>query len=129
MAPRARPLTKPLIIGGIADEHVAAVVEQLDKRAARATIVDTAKLETGSYRVVDSWAEVDDDIIDFRQPRKGWIRRLAPPHWRRRTQGASEEAAVRSPPCRHQSVGVDSVALADEPTEYFHRFGPAPSGL
>ena len=96
MAPHTRSLTKPLIIGDVADEHVAAIVEQLDKRAASATIVDTAKLETGSYRIVDSWAEVGDDIIDFRQPRKGWIRRLAPPHWRRRTQGATEEAAVRS---------------------------------
>ena len=96
MAPRARPLTKPLIIGGIADEHVAAVVEQLDRRDAIATIIDTATLETGSYRFVDSWADVDGDVIDFRQPRRGWIRRLAPPHWRRRTQGGSEEAAVRS---------------------------------
>jgi hypothetical protein len=96
MAPHTRSLTKSLIIGDVADEHVAAVVEQLDKRDASATILDTARLETGSYRVVDSWAEVDGDVIDFRQPLKGWIRRLAPPHWRRRTQGASEEAAIRS---------------------------------
>jgi hypothetical protein len=96
MAPHTRSLTKPLIIGDVADEHVDAVVKQLDARDASATIVDTARLETGSYCVVDSWAEVDGDVIDFRQPRKGWIRRLAPPHWRRRTQGASEEAAVRS---------------------------------
>jgi hypothetical protein len=96
VAPRVRSLTQPLIIGDIADEHVAAVVEQLDKRDASAAIVDTAKLEAGAYRVVDSWAEVDGDLVDFRQSRKGWIRRLAPPHWRRRTQGGSEEAAVRS---------------------------------
>jgi hypothetical protein len=96
VAPHARSLTKPLIIGDIADEHVAAVVERLAACGASATIVDTAKLETGFYRVVDSWAEVDDDIVDFRRPRQGWIRRLAPPHWRRRTQGATEDAAIRS---------------------------------
>src|SRR5205085_10817980 len=54
------------------------------------------KLEAAPYKVVDSCAEVDGDVIDFRQVRKGWIRRLAPPHWRRRTLGASEEAAIRS---------------------------------
>jgi hypothetical protein len=96
MAPHSRALTKPLIIGDIADEHVEAVVRQVRRRGTSATIVDTATLEVGEYRVVDSWAEVAGDVIDFRQPRRGWIRRLAPPHWRRRTRGASHEAAVRS---------------------------------
>jgi hypothetical protein len=96
MAPHARPLTKPLIIGDVADEHVAAVVNQLDQAGASATIVDTAKLEAGNYRLIHCCAEVDGDVIDFGRSRKGWIRRLAPPHWRRRTRGGSEEAAVRS---------------------------------
>src|SRR5216683_7432072 len=40
-----------------------------------------------------------------------------------------EDTAVRSLPRRHQGIRLDSIALANEPAEYFLRFGAAPSGL
>jgi hypothetical protein len=96
LAPLTQRLIPPLIIGDRGDEHVAAVIEQLDKLRKHAVVVDVGRLERNAFRFEGSSAMVDGQVVDFRQSGRGWIRRLAEPQWRRRTHGGSEAAAIRS---------------------------------
>jgi glutathione synthase/RimK-type ligase-like ATP-grasp enzyme len=71
----------------------------LHERSVEPVLVDAAKLESVPYtlfRGVLTLYEDDHEVrVQLRHPTRGWIRRLAPPDWRRSVQLGSEEAAVR----------------------------------
>lgn len=64
-------------------------------------LLDTATLESTSFAVEDDVLRLEPEEgkalrIKLSAPTRGWIRRLAPPHWRRGVKAGSEQAAVRS---------------------------------
>lgn len=81
------------------DEHAAAVAGALRARAAEPVFVDVAVLEATAYslsnEVLTLYRPTGDLRTSLRSPTRGWIRRLAPPHWRRSVTLGGKEAAVR----------------------------------
>jgi len=89
----------PLIIGSADDEHAAAVAGALRARDSEPVYVDVAKLEATAYSLSQGTLTLHQATGDIRMmldsSTRGWIRRLAPPHWRRSVTLGSKEAAIR----------------------------------
>lgn len=67
-----------LIIGSSADEHAAAVANSIANRAT-VTFLDASTLPNGGWRWMDGLVVKHDE--NWVKPRRGWLRRLAPPGW------------------------------------------------
>jgi glutathione synthase/RimK-type ligase-like ATP-grasp enzyme len=63
--------------------------------------LDAASLESTSYAVEGGKLELESEQgnrleMRLEAPARGWIRRIAPPDWRRGVQAGTEQAAIRS---------------------------------
>jgi hypothetical protein len=67
-----------LIIGNLADEHVIAVSNSIGNLA-NVTIFDASTLPNGGWLWKDGLVVKHDE--NWVMPRRGWLRRLAPPGW------------------------------------------------
>lgn len=89
----------PLIIGNADDEHAGAVVSAVRSRSVEPVLVDVARLEQSPYSLLDNrlalWSKGEIQAVELGSRTRGWIRRFAPPHWRRGATQGSEDAAVR----------------------------------
>lgn len=77
------------------------MLEALEVLSAKPVLLDTATLESTSFAFEDDVLRLEPEEgeplrIKLGAPTRGWIRRLAPPHWRRGVQAGTEQAAVRS---------------------------------
>lgn len=73
----------------------------LESRSVKPILLDTATLESTTYAFVGDMLRLEseqDESLEIRlaAPTRGWVRRLAPPRWRRGTEAGTEQAAVRS---------------------------------
>jgi hypothetical protein len=88
-----------LIIGNAEDEHAAAVADAIRATSIEPMLVDVARLENMSYSLrgdrLEVWRDGSHEQVTLGGSTRGWIRRLAPPHWRRGVTLGTEEAAVR----------------------------------
>jgi hypothetical protein len=79
---------------------VAAVAGVLRDRDIHPVLIDAAKLELGPYTLAGRTLTLEQDGREARvhlgPPTRGWIRRVAPPRWRRSVELGSEAAAVRA---------------------------------
>ena len=77
----------------------ATVIDPRPLKSVEPVLIDAARLEATPYSLRDNrleiWREGGVDRVTLAAPTRGWIRRLAPPHWRRGAAQGSEEAAVR----------------------------------
>src|SRR5579864_2746480 len=91
--------TAPLIVGSPDDEHAAAVANALRLRSVDPFFVDCAVLESMDFSLSDEvltlHAAGSQRQIRLSTATRGWIRRLAPPAWRRSVMSGSREAAIR----------------------------------
>lgn len=77
------------------------MLEALEVLSVEPVLLDTATLESTSFAFEDDVLRLEPKEgealrIQLGAPTRGWIRRLAPPHWRRGVQAGTEQAAVRS---------------------------------
>jgi glutathione synthase/RimK-type ligase-like ATP-grasp enzyme len=77
------------------------VLKALEVLSVEPVLLDTAALESTSFAFEDDVLRLESEEgeplrIKLGAPTRGWIRRLAPPHWRRGIQAGTEQAAVRS---------------------------------
>ena len=90
---------KALIIGDADDEHTAAIVAAVGARSVEPVLVDAAKLEETPYSLCGGVLMLHGKGGPVRtslgSATRGWIRRLAPPHWRQGVTSGSEPAAIR----------------------------------
>jgi glutathione synthase/RimK-type ligase-like ATP-grasp enzyme len=68
-----------LIVGSPSDEHASAVLKEVGERATT-VFVDASVLASGDWLWADGF-QVGTEFEGRRTPRKGWLRRLAPPDW------------------------------------------------
>ena len=82
------------------DEHAAPVMAALATLGVAATQLDVALLERTKYCLTSAgltFAAADRDVfIPANGSVRGWLRRLAPPQWRRDAAASSYEGAVRA---------------------------------
>ncbi len=77
------------------------MLEALEILSVEPVLLDTATLESASFAFEDDVLRLDPEVgeplrIKLGAPTRGWIRRLAPPHWRRSVKAGTEQAAIRS---------------------------------
>ena len=85
----------PIVLGDRADSHALAVIEALERNGTRPAVFDSASLPLGGWRWADGELEVDNNGR-WVTPRRGWVRRVAPPDWNRGLALGSAEAAEAS---------------------------------
>lgn len=68
-----------LIVGSPADEHASAVAKEVGDRA-QVVFVDASVLAAGNWLWADGF-KVGAETEGRHTPRRGWLRRLAPPDW------------------------------------------------
>lgn len=73
----------------------------LESRSVKPILLDTVALESTTYALEGDMLRLESDQgesleVKLGVPTRGWVRRLAPPRWRRGTEAGTEQAAVRS---------------------------------
>jgi hypothetical protein len=82
----------PLVVGVADDEHVEAVISVLGESGIQPLLIDAASLDAGTVSLPPWTPRGIDDGPEGR----GWIRRLAPPEWRRASSLDSHDGVVRA---------------------------------
>jgi hypothetical protein len=104
----------PIIIGSAEDEHALSVAAEVRSLSIEPIFVDAAVLESIPYSLSrgELTLRLPGGAVRARldSSSRGWIRRLAPPHWRRAVVSGSRDAAIRG---AWMSL-VTAVAGADE---------------
>jgi glutathione synthase/RimK-type ligase-like ATP-grasp enzyme len=98
-AARSSPFLKAsaLIVGEVADEHVAAVVDALNRLDVSTLVFDAAQLERCDHRLDEDGIELDAEAGWIRfEVGRGWIRRYAPPAWREDDAPRTHAGVVRA---------------------------------
>jgi hypothetical protein len=97
---RRQLIARAVVFAAEGDEHAEPVMAALSARGVTAAQLDVSMLERSDYALTPGGLRLgsaDADIVIAADGlARGWLRRLAPPQWRREVAASSHEGAVRA---------------------------------